>query len=176
MTKKARCRSADTIVTPNHLVCVVLTGAILWPYIYGQTARILSNTHNIARVATPLAQRGTSWCRHNPGPVFKPRAPIDRESCASWIGCLKRFKPRDWRHISSLIWALPLVVVARKILSHLTMRIPVATRPLRLLFFFAMVANEGSMESPRPRLSITMVTYQLSGQLCLQNSGSRWRH
>ena len=61
--------------------------------------------------------------------------------------CLMRFKPRARWCTNDLFWALLFVVVARLILSHLTME-----QPLQITicdnYSFAMVANEGLMESP----------------------------
>ena len=43
----------------------LLTALSISPYIYGQSARARVYTHKIARPATPLAQRCTSWCHQS---------------------------------------------------------------------------------------------------------------
>ena len=100
--------------------------------------------------------------------MFKPRSPTQGESCASWMVCLSRFKPCAGLRTGGLFWALLFVVVARQISSHLSME-QLSQIIVCEGYSFAMVENEGLMESPQSTSSIHIVGCQLGNQQCRQN-------
>ena len=106
---------------------------------------ILTKSPNLQPAWPSDAPPGTT----NPGSVFGPRAPIKRASRASWMVCLLSVKPRAGWRTNGLFWDLLFVVVARLILSHLSMEQPSQTI-ICDGYYFAVVTNEGSMENSQP--------------------------